>query len=66
MAIAGLLVDRPVGWNIDEGDLGRIMEGGYASVLGATAYADHFHVGILDWSTLVSYQYSPGRSVYVV
>ena len=25
MAIAGLLVDRPVGWNIDEGDLGKIM-----------------------------------------
>ena len=66
MAIAGLLVDGPVGWNIDEGDLGRIMEGGYASVLRRTAYADHFHVGILDWSTLVSYQYSPGRSVYVV
>ena len=51
MAIAGLLVDRPVGWNIDEGDLGRI-KGGYASVLRRTAYADHFHVGILDWSTL--------------
>jgi len=62
MAIAGLLVDRPVGWNIDEGDLGRILEGGYASVLRRR----HFHVGILDWSTLVSYQYSPGRSVYVV
>ena len=43
MAIAVLVVDRPAGWNNDDGGLGRIMEGGYASVLRRTAYADHFH-----------------------
>ena len=63
---SAMVVDGPGRNSFDDGGLGRIMEGGYASVLRRTAYADHFHVGILDWSTLVSYQYSPGRSVYVV
>lgn len=52
MAIAGLLVDRPVGWNIDEGDLGYLGAAAYGVVISC--------VGILEWyliSTLLAVPY---------
>jgi len=60
MAIAGLLVDRPVGWNIDEGDLGRIPN---VKAIGASdGVYIRYHVGIL---ALVSYQYLTLSSTYL-
>ena len=49
---AGILVDRPVGWNIDEGDLGYLGAAAYGVVISC--------VGILEWYLIST---SPGRSV---